>query len=97
MVRMSAQARQKFEELRAAGTPGLGIQIGFVYGCGGAGFRVVFTEDPQGASRLDVDGVPIALDAESRERLQGAVIDWEAFPEEGFVLRHPDAALVEFC
>jgi Fe-S cluster assembly iron-binding protein IscA len=97
MVRMSAQARKKFEELRAAGTPGLGIQIGFLYGCGGAGFRVVFTEDPQGSSRLDVDGVPLALDAESRERLQGAVIDWEASPEEGFVLRHPDAALVEFC
>lgn len=97
MVHMSAQARQKLEELRAAGTPDLGIQIGFVYGCGGAGFRVVFTEDPQGASRVDIDGVPIALDAESRERLQGAVIDWEAAPEEGFVLRHPDAALVEFC
>lgn len=97
MVGMSAQARQKFEELRAAGAPGLGIQIGFVYGCGGAGFRVVFTEDPQGASRLDLDGVSIALDAESRARLRGAVIDWEASPEEGFVLRHPDAALVEFC
>jgi Fe-S cluster assembly iron-binding protein IscA len=97
MVGISAQARQKFEELRAAGTPGLGIQIGFVYGCGGAGFRVVFTEDPQGTSRLDADGVSIALDAESRARLEGAVIDWEASPEAGFVLRHPDAALVEFC
>jgi hypothetical protein len=25
------------------------------------------------------------------------VIDWEEAPERGFVLRHPDAALVEFC
>ena len=39
----------------------------------------------------------LALDAESAERLDGAAIDWEAGPEVGFVLRHPDAALVEFC
>jgi Fe-S cluster assembly iron-binding protein IscA len=97
MVGMSAAARRKFEELRAAGSPALGVQIGFVYGCGGAGFRVLFTPEPQGAFRCDADGVPIALDAESRDRLHGAVIDWEASPEEGFVLRHPDAALVEFC
>lgn len=97
MVQMSARARREFEALRAAGAPDLGIQIGFVYGCGGAGFRVVFTEKPQGPFVCDADGVSIALDAESRERLQGAVIDWEVSPEQGFVLRHPDAALVEFC
>ncbi len=97
MVRMTTQAWQKFDDLRRAGRPALGIQVGFVYGCGGAGFRVVFTEDPQGPVRLDVNGIPMALDGESHERLDGAVIDWEESPEPGFVLRHPDAALVEFC
>ncbi len=57
----------------------------------------MFTENPQGTFRFDVEGIPIALDGESRERLQGAVIDWEESPELGFVLRHPDAALVDFC
>jgi Fe-S cluster assembly iron-binding protein IscA len=97
MIGMSATARREFEELRRTGKPCLGIQVGFIYGCGGAGFRVVFTEEPAGVSRLEIEGIPIALDAESRERLRGAVIDWEEAPERGFVLRHPDAALVEFC
>jgi Fe-S cluster assembly iron-binding protein IscA len=97
MISMSATARREFEELRRAGKPRLGIQVGFIYGCGGAGFRVVFTEEPAGVSRLEIEGIPIALDAESRERLRGALIDWEETPERGFVLRHPDAALVEFC
>jgi Fe-S cluster assembly iron-binding protein IscA len=97
MISMSAKARREFEELRRGGKPHLGIQVGFMYGCGGAGFRVVFTEEPAGVSRLEIEGIPIALDAESRERLRGAVIDWEETPERGFVLRHPDAALVEFC
>jgi Fe-S cluster assembly iron-binding protein IscA len=97
MISMSAKARREFEELRRGGKPHLGIQVGFMYGCGGAGFRVVFTEEPDGVSRLEIEGIPIALDAESRERLRGAVIDWEEAPERGFVLRHPDAALVEFC
>ena len=97
MLLMSARAREKFEELRRSGRPYLGIQVGFVYGCGGAGFRVEFTENPAGAVRLDADGIPIALDAESRDRLRGAVIDWEDGPDRGFVLQHPDAALAEFC
>jgi Fe-S cluster assembly iron-binding protein IscA len=97
MIEMSAEARERFEGLQRAGRPGLGIQVSFVYGCGGAGFRVVFTEEPQGSTRLDVGGISIAVDAESKERLDGAVIDWEAGPQSGFVLRHPDAALVDFC
>jgi Fe-S cluster assembly iron-binding protein IscA len=93
---MSAQARIRFEEeRRRSGVPGLGIQIAFLYGCGGAGFRIAFTADPHGPHSTDVDGVGIAADAESAERLDGAVIDWE--PLGGFVLRHPDASLVEFC
>jgi Fe-S cluster assembly iron-binding protein IscA len=45
----------------------------------------------------DVDGVRIYLDAQSRETLQGAAIDWEEGSAGGFVLRHPEAALVDFC
>jgi Fe-S cluster assembly iron-binding protein IscA len=97
-IAITGRARVSFEEERLRqGEPDLGIQIGFLYGCGGAGFRVVFTADPQGSDVIDVDGVRIALDAESRDRLQGAIIDWEDSPEPGFVLRHPDAALVDFC
>ena len=97
-ISFTKQARAVFEdERRRQGAPDLGIQVGFVYGCGGAGFRVVFTVDPQGSHVVHVDGVRVALDAESRDRLEGMVIDWDAGPEPGFVLRHPDAALVEFC
>ena len=97
-IGMTEQARALFEEERRRNeAPELGIQIAFLYGCGGAGFRVAFTPDPQGSRIFDIDGVRIAADAESLARLDGAVIDWEAGPESGFVLRHPDAALVEFC
>jgi Fe-S cluster assembly iron-binding protein IscA len=97
-IGMTERARALFDEERQRnGAPGLGIQIAFLYGCGGAGFRVAFTPDPQGSHIFDVDGVRIAADAESLARLDGAIVDWEAGPESGFVLRHPDAALVEFC
>ena len=96
MIELTALARQKFQELQN-GNQAFGIQVGFVYGCGGAGFRVIFTEDPEGPARENVAGIPIAMDADSRDRLGDAVIDWEAGPGGGFILRHPDAALVEFC
>jgi len=97
-IAFTRNARIRFEaERRRQGASDLGIQVGFLYGCGGAGFRVVFTASPQGSHVVEVDGVQIALDAESRERLDGTIIDWEESPEPGFVLRHPDAALVEFC
>jgi Fe-S cluster assembly iron-binding protein IscA len=87
------------EERRRQGKPDLGIQITFLYGCGGAGFRVTFTDDPHDIQALvEADGVRFYLDGQSRDTLKGAVIDWEAGPPEaGFVLRHPDAALVDFC
>ena len=98
MVTITDIAREKFEqERRRQGLPNLGIQVGFVYGCGGAGFRVIFSKDPQGSHLVDVDGIRIALDAESRQRLDGMVIDWVTGPDPGFVIRHPDAVLVEFC
>ena len=97
-IAFTERARVAFEEERQRqASPGLGVQIGFLYGCGGAGFRVVFTTNPAGSHLVEADGVRIAVDAESLARLDGAVIDWETGPEPGFVLRHPDAALVEFC
>ncbi len=99
MIEISERARRMFdEERRRQGKPDLGIQISFLYGCGGAGFRVTFTDDPHDFQFLEeVGGVRIYLDAQSRDTLQGAVFDWQEGPQGGFVLRHPDAALVDFC
>jgi Fe-S cluster assembly iron-binding protein IscA len=99
VITITARAQEKFEEeRRRQGKPELGIQISFLYGCGGAGFRVAFTDDPHDFQALEeVGAVRIYLDAQSRETLDGAVIDWEEDAQGGFVLRHPDAALVEFC
>lgn len=99
MITITPLARAIFEEeRRRLGRPDLGIQISFLYGCGGAGFRVSFTDEPDGYQALEeVNGVRIFLDAQSRDTLTGAVIDYEEGPQGGFVLRHPEAALVEFC
>jgi len=99
MITVTEIARKEFEQERARqGRPNLGIRISFLYGCGGAGFRVAFTDDLSDSQVLrDVAGVRIGMDAQSRDALHGAVIDWEAGLGGGFLLRHPDAALVEFC
>ena len=99
MITITERARTMFEQgRRRQGKPDLGIQISFLYGCGGAGFRVTFTDAPHGFQTVDeADGTRIYLDAQSGETLQGAEIDWEEGPDGGFVLRHPDAVLVEFC
>jgi Fe-S cluster assembly iron-binding protein IscA len=99
MITITGRARAMFdEERRRQGKPDLGIQISFLYGCGGAGLRVSFTDDPQGYQALEeADGLRIFLDAQSRDTLDGAVIDHEEGPRRGFVLRHPEAALVDFC
>jgi Fe-S cluster assembly iron-binding protein IscA len=98
-ISITGRARAMFEEeRRQQGKPDLGMQIGFLYGCGGAGFRVTFTDAPHDFDALEeVDGVRIYLDAQSRDTLQGAEMDWEEGPQGGFVLRHPEAALVDFC
>ncbi len=99
MIEITGQARAMFEEeRRRQGKPGLGIQISFLYGCGGAGFRVTFTDDPRDFQvQEEIDGVRISLDAQSRDTLRGAVIDYQEGPAGGFVLQHPDAVLVDFC
>ncbi len=98
-ITITGRAQTMFEEERQRqGKPNLAIQVGFLYGCGGAGFRVTFTDDPHGFEFVEeVDGVRIYLDAQSRDTLQGAAIDWEEGGQGGFVLRHPEAALVDFC
>lgn len=99
MIEITERARQQFSiERQRLGKPRLGIQISFLYGCGGAGFRVTFTDAPHPfESVVEADGIPVYLDAQSREALAGAVFEWEDGPGAGFVLRHPDAALVDFC
>ncbi len=99
MIEFTPHARTMFEEeRRRQGRPDLGVQVSFLYGCGGAGFRVTFTDDPRAFQGHDeVDGVRIMLDAQSRDTLQGAVIDYHEGQESGFVLRHPNAVLVDFC
>jgi iron-sulfur cluster assembly protein len=98
-ITVTGRARAMFEEeRRRQGKPKLGIQIGFLYGCGGAGFRVTFTDDPYDFDAMEeAGGIRIFLDAQSRDTLEGAAIDWEEGPQGGFVLRHPEAALVDFC
>ena len=98
-ISITGRARVMFEEeRRRLGRPDLGIQISFLYGCGGAGFRVTFTDEPHDFQALEeADGLRIFLDAQSRDTLNGAVIDYEEGPGGGFVLRHPEAALVDFC
>ena len=99
MIAVTDQARAKFQEERQRQEkPSLGIQVCFVYGCGGAGFRVTFTDSPHPLEfAIDAHGIPVYLDAQSRERLHGAVFDWEDGEPAGFILRHPDATLVDFC
>ena len=99
MFTITPTARAMFEEeRRRQGKPELGIQVSFLYGCGGAGFRVTFTDAPHDFQALEeADGVQIYLDAQSRDILRGAVLDWDEGPHGGFLLRHPEAALVDFC
>lgn len=99
MITITGRAREAFDRERGRqGKPELGIQISFLYGCGGAGFRVTFTDEPHGYQAVEeADGLRIFLDAQSRDTLKGAVMDYEDGPQGGFVLRHPEAALVDFC
>jgi Fe-S cluster assembly iron-binding protein IscA len=99
MITITEIARKEFERERGRlGRPNLGIRISFLYGCGGAGFRVAFTDDLGDSPVITEEaGIRVAMDTQSRDALHGAIVDWEAGPAGGFLLRHPDAALVEFC
>ena len=99
MITVTERARIMLQQERIrTGKQALGIQVSFLYGCGGAGFRVIFTDDPHAFHVVEeVEGIRIYLDAQSRKALDGAVFDWDDGPPAGFVLRHPDAAVVDFC
>jgi len=96
MIQFSEAGIRAFERERARlAKPAMGIQIAFTYGCGGAGFRVTFTDEPVDHHTVQEDrGVCIWLDSQAAAGLDGAVIDYDGT---GFLLRHPDAAIVEFC
>lgn len=73
------------------------LRIAFTTGCGGSGYRLAYADAPLEDDRvLDVDGVRVALDAMAADRLDGAVITYDA-EEEGYLLDHPDAVTAVWC
>ena len=73
------------------------LRIAFTTGCGGAGYRLSYAEEPIADDQLvSVDGVKVALDAMAASRLDGAVIRYDP-EEDGFLLDHPDAVTAVWC
>lgn len=73
------------------------LRIAFTTGCGGSGYRLAFADEPIADDRvLDVEGVRVALDAMAADRLDGAVITYDA-DEDGYAIDHPDAVSAVWC
>jgi Fe-S cluster assembly iron-binding protein IscA len=73
------------------------LRIAFTTGCGGAGYRLSYADEPlDGDELVPVDGVRIALDSMSASRLEGAVIEYDP-DEDAYVLDHPDAVTAVWC
>lgn len=73
------------------------LRIAFTTGCGGSGYRLSYASEPvEGDEVVSVDGVPVALDAMSASRLDGAVIEYDE-QEDGYLLEHPDAVSAVWC
>lgn len=73
------------------------LRIAFTTGCGGSGYRLSSTSEPQEDDVvLDIDGFKVALDDMSATRLDGAIIDYSD-EEEGYILDHPDAVSAVWC
>ncbi|HEV2721010.1 MAG TPA: hypothetical protein VG323_13390 [Thermoanaerobaculia bacterium] len=73
------------------------LRIAFTTGCGGSGYRLAFADSPFDDDRvLDVDGVRVALDALAADRLDGAVITYDA-GDDGYTIDHPDAVSAVWC
>jgi Fe-S cluster assembly iron-binding protein IscA len=73
------------------------LRIAFTTGCGGSGYRLAYADAPIEDDRVvDVDGVRVALDAMAADRLDGAVITYDA-GEEGYLIDHPDAVTAVWC
>jgi hypothetical protein len=66
-------------------------------GCGGTGFRISVEENaPDEGHRFDA-GIPVVMDDHAFRRLQGAILELDPNPGEGYRLNHPDAVLTTFC
>lgn len=64
------------------------LRIAFAGGCGAMGFRLAASRRAQDDDlRLQVAGVPLALDRRAADELEGATLDYD--PDQGFVLDHP--------
>ena len=75
------------------------LVIRYVLGCGGAGYRITFTDRiPDEGTVLEAGGgLRLWLDDYARSRLGGAAIDYDDKENEGFFLDHKDAAFAAFC
>lgn len=75
------------------------LVIQYALGCGGAGYRLVFSTDllEDGENVVIEGGVTLSMDSYSARRLQGAAIDYDEERGEGFFLDHEDAASAAFC
>lgn len=73
------------------------LRIAFTTGCGGSGYRLAYADAPIADDRvLDLGGIRVALDAMAANRLDGAVITYDA-DEEGYLIDHPDAVTAVWC
>ena len=83
------------QRLAQAGLAQGGLRIGFLYGCGGAGYRLSLAEAPLPGDRtFEVGSVRIFADAVAAESLAGG----EVILSEGeLTLDHPAAVMVEYC
>lgn len=64
------------------------LRIAFAGGCGALGFRLSRSRRAyEGDRRLEIDGVPVLLDARAGVELDGAVLDHDE--DDGFRLDHP--------
>lgn len=67
---------------------GEALRIAYAGGCGALGFRLSRSRRAyEGDRRLEIDGVPILLDARAGVELDGAVLDHD--DDDGFRLDHP--------
>ncbi len=89
----AARLKKESDFTRAA------LTVRYLLGCGGAGFRITVEENPpEEGHRFEASEVPVVMDDEAFDRLQGAVLDIDPDPSgEGYRLEHPNAVLTTFC
>ena len=93
MISLSSEAADHLQK----DLDGRVLRIAFTTGCGGSGYRLAYADAPFDDDHvLEVDGVRVALDAMAADRLDGAVITYDA-EEEGYLIDHPDAVTAVWC